>query len=133
MTEVDQMVMFCLMIRRRINLVRLILDNMLSTINEARRSHTAMPYGMLLTRVFARAQLPVDGHKKDEKRPTTTKKTFSAIGLKLQGPDVEGEKEKRKRKRKRKRRRKRRKKRRRSQRENKLLFRKLNQNLLKNT
>ena len=55
MTEVDQMVMFYLMTRRKINLVRLILDYMLFAIDEERRSHAAMPYGMLLTRVFARA------------------------------------------------------------------------------
>ena len=55
MIEVDHMVMFCFMTRRRINLVRLILDYMLSAIDEARRSHAAMPYGMLLTHVFTRA------------------------------------------------------------------------------
>ena len=60
MTEVDHMVMFCLMIRRRINLVRFILDYTLSAIDAARRSHAALPYGMLLTRVFIRAQLYID-------------------------------------------------------------------------
>ena len=84
------------MTRRKIKLVRLILDYMLSAMDEARRNHAAMSYGMLLTRVFVRVQLPVDGHRKDEKRPTTTKKTFSAMGLKLQGPDIEGEKKKKK-------------------------------------
>ena len=53
-----------------------------------------MPYGMLLTCVFSRAQLPVDGHRKDEKYPATTKKTFFAMGLKLQGPEIEGKKKK---------------------------------------
>ena len=96
MTEVDQMVMFYLMTRRRINLVRLILDYMLSTIDEARKSHAAMPYGMLLTHVFTKAQRPIDGHRKDEKCPTTTKKTFSAMGLNFQYPDTEGEKKKKK-------------------------------------
>ena len=49
-----------------------------------------------LPRVFARAQLPIDGHKKDEKHPATTKKTFSAMGLKFQNPDTKGEKRKKK-------------------------------------
>ena len=96
MTEVDHMVMFCLMIRRRINLIRLILDYMLTTIDDSRRSHAALPYGMLLTCIFARAQLPVDSHRKDEKHPTTTKKTFSTMGLKFQDLDTEGEKKKKK-------------------------------------
>ena len=55
MTEVDQMVMFCLMTRRRINLVRLILDFILSTVDAARRSHAAILYSMFLTKVFTRA------------------------------------------------------------------------------
>ena len=79
MTEVDHMVMFCLMTRRRINLIRLILDYTLSTIDDVRRSHATMPYGMLLTRVFTRAQLPIDGPRKDDKCPATTMKTFSAM------------------------------------------------------
>ena len=96
MTEVDQMVMFCLMTRRRINLVRLVSDYMLSAIDEARKSHVAVPYGMLLTKVFARAQLPIDGQRKDEKCLTTTKKTFSTMGLKLQDLDIEGKKKEKK-------------------------------------
>ena len=87
MTEVDHMVMFCLMTRRRINLVRLILDYTLSAINAARRSHATLPYGMLFTRVFRRAQLPIDGHRKDDKCLATTMKTFSTMGLKTQGPE----------------------------------------------
>ena len=55
MTEMDKMVMFCLMTKRRINLVRLILDFILSTMDVARRSHAALPYGIFLTRVFTRA------------------------------------------------------------------------------
>ena len=55
MTEVDHMVMFCLMTRRRINLIRLILDYMLTTIDDLRRSHATLPYGMLLIRIFPRA------------------------------------------------------------------------------
>ena len=95
-TEVNHMVMFCLMTKRRINLIRLILDYMLLAIDAARRSHAALPYGMLLTQVFMRAQLPVDGHRKDEKCPTTTKKTFSAMDLKTQGPEKEKKKKKKK-------------------------------------
>ena len=81
MSEVDQMVMFCLMARRTINLMRLILDFIFSAVDAIKRSHAALPYGMVLTRVFARAQLPIDEHRKDDKRPTTTRKTFSALGL----------------------------------------------------
>ena len=96
MTEVDHMVMFCLMTRRRINLIRLILDYMLTAIDDSRRIHTALPYRMLLTRIFARAQLPINSHRKDEKCPTTTKKTFFAMGIKFQDPDTKGEKQKKK-------------------------------------
>ena len=74
MTEVDHMVMFYLLTRKKINLVSLILDYMLSAIDDARKSHAAMPYGMLLSRTFERAQLPVDGHRKDEKRLATTRR-----------------------------------------------------------
>ena len=49
MTKVDQMVMFGLMTRRRINLVRLILDFILSTVNTERRRHATLPYNMFLT------------------------------------------------------------------------------------
>ena len=94
MNKVDHMVMFCLITKRRINLIRLILDYMLSVIDVARRSHATLSYGMLLTQVFMRAQLLVDGHRKDEKRPTTTKKTFSTMGLKPQGPEKEEKKKK---------------------------------------
>ena len=82
MFEVDQMVMFCLMTIRGINLVRLILDYVLLTINAERMSHATLPYGMFLTRVFIRARLPIDGHRVEIKRLTTTMKTFSALGLK---------------------------------------------------
>ena len=104
MTEIDHMVMFCLMIRRKINLVRLILDYMLSAMDDARRSHAALLYGMLLTRIFQRAQLPIDGHRKDEKYPATTMKTFSAIGLKSQGLEKVEKKKKKKEKEKEKKR-----------------------------
>ena len=94
MIEVDHTVIFCLMTKRRINLVRSILDYTLSAIDAARRSHAVLPYGMLFTHVFTRAQLPVDGHRKDEKCPTTTMKTFTAMGLKLQGLKKEEKKKK---------------------------------------
>ena len=55
MTEVDKMVMFCLMTRRRINLVRLTLDFILSTINVERMRHATLTYGMFLTKVFIQA------------------------------------------------------------------------------
>ena len=55
MTEVDQMVMFCLMTRRRINLVRLIMDFIVAAVNVEKKRHATLPYGMFLTRVFVRA------------------------------------------------------------------------------
>ena len=67
MTELDQMVMFYFMTKRRINLVRLILDFILTAINIERRRHATLPYGMFLTRVFIRAPLPLDGHRADNK------------------------------------------------------------------
>ena len=54
------------------------------------------PMECFLHASFARTLLPVDGHKKDEKRPTTTKNTFSAMELKFQDPDTEQEKQKKK-------------------------------------
>ena len=83
MSELDQTVMFCLITRRRINLVRLIMDFILLAVNVERRRHATLPYGMFLTRVFIRAQLLIDRHRAETKRPTTTMKTFSALGLKL--------------------------------------------------
>ena len=58
MTEVDRVVVFYFMTRRRINLVRLNLDFILATVNVERRRHATLPYGMFPTRVFIRAQLP---------------------------------------------------------------------------
>ena len=55
MTEVDQMDMFCLMTKKMIKLVRLILDFILVVVNAKRRRHPTLPYGMLLIRVFIRA------------------------------------------------------------------------------
>ena len=87
MTKVDQMVMFYLLTRRRINLVRLILDFMLFIVDAARRSHASLLYSMFLTRMFTRSQLPLDGHTVDNKHPTATMKTFLAMGLKPQARD----------------------------------------------
>ena len=55
---------------------------------------------MFLTRVFIKAQLPLDGHKAGNKRPITMMKTFSALGLKLQALEKEKEKEKKDKKKK---------------------------------
>ena len=55
MTKVNQMVMFYLMTRRNINLVRLILDFILAAVNAEKRRLATLPYGMFLTRVFIRA------------------------------------------------------------------------------
>ena len=90
------MVMFCFMTKRRINLVRLILDFTLATVNVERRRHATLPYNMFLTRVFIRAQLPLDGHKVDNKHPTTTMETFSVLGLKPYAPEKEREEKKKK-------------------------------------
>ena len=90
------MVMFCLMTRRKINLVRLILDLILITIHAERKRLATLPYDMFLTRVFIRAQLAIDGHETDHKRPTTTMKTFLALRLKPQEKVKEKDKEKEK-------------------------------------
>ena len=63
MSEVDLMVMFCLMIRRRINLVRSVLDFIISATGAERRRHVTLPYGMFLTKVFIKAQLSLDGER----------------------------------------------------------------------
>ena len=76
------MVMFFLMTKRRINLVRLILDFILAVVNAKRRRHATLLYGMFLMRVFIKAQLSIDRDRADSKRPTMTMKTFSALGLK---------------------------------------------------
>ena len=92
------MMVFCLMTRRKINLVRLILDFILVVVNVNRRRHVSLPYCMFLTRVSIRAQLPLDRHKADNKRPTTTMKAFSILGLKPQAQEKEKEKESKKKK-----------------------------------
>ena len=81
MNEIDHMVIFYLM-TRKINLVRLILDFILATINAERRKHATLPYGMFLTRVSFRAYLSLDRHRAKTKRLTIMMKTFSTLGLK---------------------------------------------------
>ena len=82
MTNVDNMVMFCLMTRRIINLVNLILDFILATINAEWRRHATLPYLTFLTKLFIRVQSPLDGYRADNKRAATTMKTFLDLGLK---------------------------------------------------
>ena len=96
MTNVDQMVMFCLLTRRKINLVRLILDFIISSIHAERRRHFTLPYGMPLTRIVTRAQLPSRGHRSDDKRPTTTIDTFTDFRLKPRALKMETKKKKKK-------------------------------------
>ena len=76
----------------------MIIDFIIVIINAERRRHATLPYGMFHTTVFIWAQLPLDGHSADNKRPTTTMKTFSALGLKPQGQEKEKEKESKKKK-----------------------------------
>ena len=51
MTDENQMVMFYLQTWRRFNLVRLILDFIISSVHTDRRRHFTLPYGLLMTRV----------------------------------------------------------------------------------
>ena len=90
------MAVLCFMTRRRINLVRLILDFTLAAINTKRRRHATLPDGMFFPKVFIRAQLPLDGHKADNKRPMTTMKTLSAFGLTPEPQEKEKKKDKKK-------------------------------------
>ena len=94
MTEVDMTVMICLMTKRRINLVRLILDFTIAAVNANRRRHAILLYGMFLTKIFIKLQLPLDGHRPDNERPSTTMKTFSALSLKPHAPEKEKEEKK---------------------------------------
>ena len=52
------------------------------------------PMGCSLHTSLQEHNFPVDDYKKDEKCPTTTKKTFFAMELKFQDLDTEGEKKK---------------------------------------
>ena len=56
--------------------MKLILDFILDVINAKRRRHAILPYGIFLTRAFIWAQLPIDGHGAETKRPIITMKTF---------------------------------------------------------
>ena len=96
MSEIDQMVIFYLTTRKKINFLRLKLDFILDAVGAERRKHTTLLYDMFLTRVFIKAQLPLDGQKPDKKRPTTIMKTFSALGLKPQIHEKEKEEENKK-------------------------------------
>ena len=91
---------FCLITKRRINLVSLILDFILDVVNVERKRHPTLLYGMFLTRVFIRAQLPLDGHRADNKRPITIMKTFLTLGLKPQATKKEKEEKKKDKKKK---------------------------------
>ena len=55
MTEVDRMVIFYLMSKKRINQTRLILDFILAAVNAKWRRHTILPYSMFLVKVFIKA------------------------------------------------------------------------------
>ena len=84
------------MTKRKINLVRLILDFTLIAVNAERRRHATLRYDMFFTGVFIRAQLLLDGHRVDNKCPTTIMTTFSALCLKPHALEKEKEKEKKK-------------------------------------
>ena len=90
--------MFYLMTKRRINLVRLIFDFIIATIVVEKKKHASLPYGMFLTKVFNKAQLPLAGESSDDKRPTIMIKTFQTMGLKPKAQDKEKEKERKKKK-----------------------------------
>ena len=98
MTDVDQMVLFCLLSKRRINLMRLILDFIPSSVHAERRRNFTLPYGMLLTRIFEQAQLLVGGHRSDDNRSSAAVNTFIDLGLKPKDPEKETKKKKDKKK-----------------------------------
>ena len=82
MSGVDHMVMFYLMTKRKINLVRMILDFIITTIGAQKKKHATLPYGMFLTPVFINAQYPLNSEKANPKHPASMMKTFQALGLK---------------------------------------------------
>ena len=55
MSGVDHMVMFCFMTKKKINLVRLILDFIIATVGAEKKKYASLPYGMFLTKVFNKA------------------------------------------------------------------------------
>ena len=89
MSKIDKMIVFYLMTKRRINIMRVILHFIISTVGVERRRHATLAYGMFHTKIFIKAQLPLDGEICDKKRPTTTMKTFSALGLKPKDKEKE--------------------------------------------
>ena len=74
--------------------MRLILDFIVSSFHTERRRHFNLPYGMLLTRIFERAQLPIRGHRLDDSRPIATVDTFINQGLKPKDPEKKTKKKK---------------------------------------
>ena len=91
MIDVDQMVMFSHMTRRRINLVRLIIDFIIAAVSAEKRRHFTLPYGMFLISIFIRAQLSLDTRRADNKKPTTSMTNYFTLGLKPQGQGKEKE------------------------------------------
>ena len=79
MSGVNYIVMFCLMTKKGINLVRLILDFIIVAEEAKQKKYASLPYGMFLTRVFIKTQFP-SKCEKVAKRATTTMKTFQALG-----------------------------------------------------
>ena len=76
MSGVAHMVMSYLMTKRRINMVRLMLDFIIAAVEVEKKKHASLPYGMFLTRVFIKARFLLEGERADSKRPITTMKTF---------------------------------------------------------
>ena len=85
--------MFYLMTKGKINLVRLILDFIIVVFGAERNKHASPSYGMFLTKVFNKAQLPLAGERANDKRPTTIINAFQTMGLKPKAQDKEKEKE----------------------------------------
>ena len=96
MSEVDRMVMFCLMSKKRINLVRLILDFIIAAVGVEKKKHASLPFGMFLNCVVNKAQFHLNGERADFNRHTTTTKTFQALGLKPQAQEKENKSGKKK-------------------------------------
>ena len=62
--------------------MRLILDFINAIVGAEKKKQARLPYGMFLSRVFNKAQLSLAGERSDNKKPTTTMKTFQALDLK---------------------------------------------------
>ena len=78
--------------------MRLIFDFIIATVGAEKKKHASLLYGMFLTKAFNKAQLPLASESSNDKRPTTTIKTFQAIGLKPKAQDKKKEKERKKKK-----------------------------------